>query len=54
MANLSFFRTSQYKTTLIVIPFGINSTNKTPLASQKTVAIILPADLSVLNFLGGN
>jgi hypothetical protein len=41
---------SQYHPKLVVVPVGMNSVSTTPLTSQKTVSMTLPADTSVLKF----
>ena len=50
MAALNSSRIEQYDAASIVVPFSMKSTNSTPLQSQKTIAITLPADLPTLNF----
>jgi len=50
MAAHNRYRAAQYDTALIVANFSMKSTNSTPLRSQNTVAITLPAYFRILNF----
>ena len=42
---------AQYVTALTVVPLSVISTKRTTTWSRNTIAITLPADLSILNYL---
>jgi hypothetical protein len=52
MAYHNRLRVAQYNSVLMVVPWGMNSTRRTPFRSRKTVAMIFRVDNVCLNFLG--
>lgn len=50
MAARNSSRLAQYDAALIFVPFSIKSTKSTALRSHNTLAITLPADLTILDF----